>query len=64
MVVGAAVLSGAPCAAWADTLSLVTSWNLDGSKGSWWVGDAASPADEAMRDGSAPHPHCRCAPGC
>jgi hypothetical protein len=54
VVVGAAVLSGAPCAAWADTLSLVTSWNLDGSKGSWWVGDAASPADEAMRDGSAP----------
>jgi len=40
--------------AWSDTLALVTSWNLDGSKSSWWVGDAASPADEAMRDGSAP----------
>lgn len=54
VVVGAALLIGAPCAAWADTLSLVTAWNIDGSKRSWWVGDPASPADEAMRDGSAP----------
>lgn len=43
-----------PGVAFADTLSLVTSWNLDGGKTSWWVGDAPSPADEAMRDGSAP----------
>jgi len=53
-VVAMAILSAAPRAAWADTLALVTSWNLDGSKSSWWVGDAASPADEAMREGSAP----------
>jgi hypothetical protein len=45
---------GGPGVAEADTLALVTSWNLDGSKGSWWVGDPVSPADEAMRDGSAP----------
>jgi hypothetical protein len=48
------MLLGNPCGASADTLALVTSWNLDGSKGSWWVGDPASPSDEAMRDGSAP----------
>ena len=53
-MVGLAILCGAPCVAWSDTLALVTSWNLDGSKSSWWVGDAASPADEAMRDGTAP----------
>ena len=53
-LVGAALLFGSPGVAGADTLALVTSWNLDGSKGSWWVGDPVSPADEAMRDGSAP----------
>lgn len=53
-LVGLVMLLGNPCGASADTLALVTSWNLDGSKGSWWVGDPASPADEAMRDGSAP----------
>ncbi len=55
LMVAAGLLAGLlPAAAAADTLSLVTSWELDGSKRSWWVGDPPSPADEAMRDGTAP----------
>lgn len=45
---------GWPAASMADTLALVTSWNLDGSKSSWWAGDRPSLIDEAMRQGAAP----------
>lgn len=52
--VGLAILCGAPV--WRGP----TRWRWSprgistGAKSSWWVGDAASPTDEAMREGSAP----------
>ena len=43
-----------PAFAYADTLALLTSWNLDGSKSAWWVGDAPSNVDGLLRRGDAP----------